>query len=66
MRKTLSYEPIDEDSSFRGVIMVDKIVRLSKSDDGEVTYVHLINGEKIATLDSINTIEARLNSNDYY
>lgn len=42
------------------VIMVDKIVRLSKSDHG-YTCVHLVNGETMCSADSINTVEARIN-----
>ena len=60
--KTLRYNP--SGSCFDAVIIVDKIVKLSKNDDGEITNIHLINGEVIRSHDSINTIEARLNSED--
>jgi len=58
--KTLTHSPAD--SNYHEVIITDKIVRLSKSEDGEITYIHLMNGEVIASEDSMNTIEARLNS----
>ena len=58
--KTLRHSPVD--SEYSSVIIADKIVRLSKSEDGEVTYIHLTNGEVIESEDSMNTIEARLNS----
>lgn len=58
--ETLSYSPIGKEC--RELIMIDKIVRFSKSNDGEITYIHLINGEVIETEDSINTIETRINS----
>lgn len=60
--KTLEYDPVE--SEYRGVIITSTIVRLSKSNDGETSFIHLNNGEVIETNDSINTLEARLNSKD--
>ena len=58
--KTITYDP--KDSEFRAVLVADKIVGLRKSLDGELTIIKLITGEEIESLDSINTLEARLNS----
>jgi len=57
--KTLRYSPIDSD--YEHLVIIDKITRLSKSSDGEITNIHLINGEIIQSDDSINGIEARIN-----
>ena len=58
--KSLRHSPVD--SEYSSVIIADKIVRLSKNEDGEITFIHLMNGEVIESEDSMNTIEARLNS----
>lgn len=62
--KTLRYEALD---GWEGIVMVDKIVRMDKdiSYPGRaLTRIHLTNGEVIPTMDSINTLEARLNSKE--
>lgn len=43
------------------VILVNHIIRLSKNWDEDLTYIHLSNGEKLISKDSINTLEARIN-----
>ena len=66
---TLEYDPINEDETFRDdydeiyplVVMVSQIVRFTKSPDGEITYIHLANGEILSSSDSIKTLNARLN-----
>lgn len=45
---------------YSSVILIDKIIRLSKSKDGELTHVHLLNNEVINSEDSMNTIQARI------
>ena len=60
--KTIHFHSAD--SGWNEVIMVDKIVRLSKSDSGDFTYIHLVGGEEVRSNDSIKTLEARLNSDN--
>jgi hypothetical protein len=62
MSKTLRYSI--PDSEYEGCILIDKITYMDKSNDGELTFVHLVNGETVTTDDSINTLEARINSDD--
>tara|TARA_R110002012_G_C11247932_1_gene566304 strand:- start:6 stop:428 length:423 start_codon:yes stop_codon:yes gene_type:complete len=57
--ETLRYSPVI--GNYEGVIVVNKIARLSKGSCGEITYIHLMNGEIIESEDSINTLEARIN-----
>jgi hypothetical protein len=59
---TFRYSPID--SEYFGCIVKSKVVRLSKSDDGEQTLIWLDNGECLVSDDSMNTLEAMLNSQD--
>lgn len=47
---------------FMQSVMIDKILRLSKSEDGKYTLIHLVNGESLLTTDSMKTISARINS----
>jgi hypothetical protein len=57
MKKTLKYTPwCGECDEF---IIREHIVRFSKSDDGDITYIHLTTGEKIAAKEDIYTLEAR-------
>ena len=60
--KTLRYDAIG--SEWPAVIIASYIVRLSKSGDGGITNIHLSTGEVVQSNDSINCIEARLNSDD--
>lgn len=60
MKKTLRYEPIDND--YTAIVMVSEISRMYKSMDGETTYIVTKSGETLSSSDSINTLEARLNS----
>lgn len=59
MAKLLEYSAVDDPNSTE--VMIDKIVRLSKSLDNEITYIHLINGEVLESNDSIRTLSARIN-----
>jgi len=47
-------------------VMVEKILRLSKSEDGEETLIHLVGGTVLRSLDSIKTLQARINSDESY
>ena len=60
--KTLRFLPIGK--VYGELVLVDKIVRLSKSEDGKVTFIHLIDGTILATSDSIRTINTRLNTDE--
>jgi hypothetical protein len=60
--KLLRYEPIN--SEYEHVVVANKIVRLSKSKDGEITFIHLTNGEILKSSDSIKILEARLGDNN--
>jgi hypothetical protein len=59
MKKTIEYSPIRGD--FSHVVMIDKIAHLSKDETGEVTRIHLTNGEVLLSEDSIKTLDARIN-----
>ncbi len=43
-------------------IVASKITHFTKSDDGEVTFMHMDNGMIVPSTDSMNTLEARYNS----
>ena len=60
MNKTLRYEPID--TGYTALVMLSEISRMYKSMDGETTYIVTKSGETLSSSDSINTLEARLNS----
>lgn len=62
MSKQLTLRIDVPEDKYDQVIMVDKIVSLSKTPDGEYTLIHLMNGTVLRSYDSMNTIEARLNS----
>lgn len=49
-------------NGYSEVFMLNRLVRLSKSDDGKYTFIYLSNGEKIKTESSINTLEVRINN----
>lgn len=59
MSKMIRYSSISD--QYNNAVMIDKILYLSKSESGN-TYINLINGEKLESDDSINTLEARINS----
>lgn len=61
MAKTLTFSPVD--GEYNNTILIDKIVKLTKSSDG-MTFIHLTTGEVLVTDDSIRTLEARINSKD--
>ena len=56
--RVLNYSPAGRE--YMEVVMVDKIIRFSKSADGEITFIHLTNGEIIPSNDSLKTLEARI------
>lgn len=58
--KTLRYS---NRNGYFELVMIDKIIRISKSDDGAFTLIHLSNGDCIITPDSINTLHARMTDN---
>jgi hypothetical protein len=62
MKKTLRYTPFY--GTYEEVIVKEHIVRFSKSDDGNVSYIHLTTGEKFAATETMDTLEARYNSNE--
>lgn len=47
---------------YEHAVVVEEIIRFSKSADGELTMMHLRNGETLISDDSLNTLEARYNS----
>lgn len=59
MARTIRYDPFDNDYEFS--VVVEHIIRLSKSRNGELTNIHLSTGEVLPSHDSINTLEARIN-----
>ena len=60
--KTIRFGHYHTDYSF--CVPVDKILYVSKSEDGEITFVHLITGEILESESSMNTIEARMENPD--
>jgi len=56
---TLYYSPYN--GQYDHLVMINRIVRLSKSNDGEITFIHLDTGEILESTDSIKTINARIN-----
>lgn len=62
MSKTLRYSPVE--GEYAGCCLIDKIVHFSKSENGETTFIHFMNGDKVEVEESINTLEARINSED--
>ena len=59
MNRTIEYSPLRGDYSH--VVMIDKIAHMSKDETGEVTRIHLVNGEVLLSGDSIKTLDARIN-----
>jgi hypothetical protein len=56
--RVLYYSPKRDD--YVGAIMVDKIIRFSKSADGDTTFIHLVNGEVLASSDSLKVLAERV------
>jgi len=63
MKKTIEYSPLSG-GDIR-VVMIDKIAHISTDETGEITRIYLINGEKLLSRDSIKTLNARINHEDY-
>ena len=57
--KALRISPVDV--AFDELVMVDKIIRISKSPDGDTAVIFLTDGSVIRVKDSVNNLEARLN-----
>lgn len=67
MKKTLSFEPVKGNCNYSNIVLIDKILYLDKIESyerGSITRIHLVSGEILETYDSINTLEARINSDD--
>ena len=62
MSDTIRYEAVDSDYS--GVVVKSKITHLIKNADGKTVDIHLDNGEVLRSYDSLNTLQARLDSED--
>lgn len=62
-KKTIDYDPVDNEE-YNAVVMIKKITHLTKSKDGEITYIHLVNKVIIESNDSIRTLNARINSDN--
>lgn len=62
MANIIRYNPAN--SEYDGAVMLDKITHLSKDDSGDLTLIHLSNREILYSVDSINTLEARINTAD--
>ncbi len=59
--KTIRHDPVD--SEYEEMIMVKRIIRLRKhQNDLDITEIHLDNKEIILSNDSMNTLEARIES----
>lgn len=58
---TFRYDPGPE-IEFEHAMVASSIERFSKSDDGELTLMHLKSGRVVSSTDSLNTLEARYNS----
>lgn len=64
MNRMIWYDPIE--GEYSEAVMIDKILRLSKSEDGEETLIHLVNGTILRSEDSMLTLRARINSEEEY
>jgi len=62
MKKSIRYSPINNE--FDSLVMIDKIIHMTKSYNGSITYIHLSTGNILESDDSINTLEARINSEE--
>lgn len=60
MKRTIEHSP--KNSEFMEVVMIDKIVYLSKAPDGETTLIHLTTGAVLVSRDSMKTIQARIDA----
>jgi hypothetical protein len=60
--KTFRHSP--RDSNFSEVVVKEKVAYLKKNCDDRYTEIHLDNGTVIISEDSLNTLEARLESED--
>ena len=58
MALTISYDP--PDSEYSAVVLVEHIVRMYKSSDGEWTLIVLDNGEVLESTNSMKTLQARI------
>ena len=57
MAKTIRHSP--KNSDFQEVVMVDRIVYLSKFT-GDITMIHLDTGDILYSRESMNTLQARI------
>jgi hypothetical protein len=60
MDACIEYSPVNGDTTL--VVMTDKIVHLTKNANGDVTYIHCMNGDILEAEDSVRTLSARINS----
>lgn len=47
---------------YEHVVIVEHITHLTKSDDGDLTFIHLTNGTILTSSDSIKTLKAKIDS----
>lgn len=60
--RLIEYDALEDE--YRTFVMLDKIVRLSKHEKGEITLIHLTTGEVLESTDSLKTLVARINSDE--
>jgi len=48
------------EDGYTEAVLFDKVVRFSKSEDGQLTRIHLSNNEVILTPDNLTTLAARI------
>lgn len=58
MNKTIWHSPVEGD--YDQAIVINRIVHLSKTDDGEHTIITLDTGEKILSEDSMRSLVASI------
>ena len=56
--EVIEFSPTE--GSYPEYLASDRVVRLSKSQDGEKTFIHLDTGEILESEDSMKTIAARV------
>lgn len=54
----IDYDPVIGD--YPGVFIAEKVTHMSKSTDGELTYIYLEDGTVLDSLDSIRTLAVRM------
>lgn len=50
-----------DENDMAAAVMINRIVRLSKDWENDITFIHLDTGEILKSKDSMRTLQARIN-----